>query len=161
MTKPDSIEVVRGFVAEVVSDREVILNRGSQQGVQEGQYFAILDPDTIEVTDPETGDDLGGIKVVKIVVRAVEVAPKLTLARTFRTKTVNIGGTGVGAITGFRAAFAGMEPPEMVEQVERLTINKNAPRKIDPSDSIVLRGDPFEQISEAEVEDVKSITVWK
>jgi hypothetical protein len=160
MTKPDSIEVVRGFVAEVVSDREVILNRGASQGVREGQYFAILDPDTIEVTDPETGDDLGGIKVVKIVVRAVEVAPKLTLARTFRTKTVNIGGLGLGGIA-FRSAFASMEAPEMVQQVERLTIDKDAPRKIDPSDSIVLRGDPFEQIGEAEVEDVKSITVWK
>lgn len=161
MTKSNSTEVVRGFVAEVVSDREVILNRGTMHGVQEGEYFAILDPDTIEVTDPETGEDLGGIKVVKIVVRAVEVASKLTLARTFRTKTVNIGGTGIGAIAGFRSAFANMEAPEMIEQVERLTIDKNAPRKIDPSDSIVLRGDPFEEITEAEVEDVKSITVWK
>lgn len=160
MTETDQAEVIRGFVAEVVSDREVILNRGALQGVREGEYFAILDPDTIEVTDPESGEDLGGIKIVKIVVRAVEVAPKLTLARTFRTKTVNVGGTG-GALQGFRSVLASMEAPDYVEQVERLTIDRDSPRKIDVSDSIVVRGDPFEQISASEVEDVKSITVWK
>jgi hypothetical protein len=148
---------IRGLVAEVVSDRELILNRGSDDGVEEGMYFAVLNPDTIAVTDPESGEDLGGIKVVKITVQAVEVGPRLTLARTFRTKTVNVGGTG----TGFASVFASMQAPEYVEKVEKLTIAEDTPRKIDPSRSIVGRGDPFEEVDAAEAEDVKSITVWE
>lgn len=151
-------ERIRGKVAEVVSDREVILNRGSEHGVRPGMYFAILDPDAVGITDPETGEPLGDIKVVKIVVRATDVAPKITLARTFRTRRVNVGGTGALGLSGFARA---MQEPEYIEQVEKLTLDRNSPRKIDPNDSVVGRGDPFELATPEEVEDVRSITVWE
>lgn len=148
---------IRGKVAEVVSDRELILNRGAEHGVYEGMYFSVLDPTTIDVTDPESGESLGGIKIVKIVVRAVEVAPKLTLARTFRTRTINLGGSG----TALSAIANSLAAPRLVEQVEKLTVDKNSPRKIDPSQSIVHRGDPFEEADETDVEDTRSVTVWE
>ncbi|GAA2182258.1 hypothetical protein GCM10009785_20640 [Brooklawnia cerclae] len=149
---------IRGKVAEVVSDREVILNRGSEHGVRPGMYFAILDPDAVGITDPETGETLGDIRIVKIVVRATDVAPKITLARTFRTRRVNIGGSGG---LGLGSIARAMQEPEYVEQVEKLTLDRNSPRKIDPNDSVVGRGDPFELATPAEVEDIRSITVWE
>lgn len=154
----DPDERIYGKVAEVVSDREVILNRGGEHGVHVGMYFAILDPSAVGITDPDTGETLGDIKMVKIVVRAIEVAPKLTLARTFRTRRVNVGGTGA---LGIGAFARGMQEPEYVEKVEKLTLDKNSPRKIDPKDSVVGRGDPFESALPEEVEDVRSITVWE
>lgn len=147
---------IRGTVAELVSDREVILNRGALHGVTEGMYFAILDPGTIGVTDPETNEPLGDIRVVKIVVQAVEVAAKMTLARTFRTRRVNVGGQG-----GLGSIASWMVEPKWVEQVEKLRLDENTPRKIDPADSVVQRGDPFETASPGEIEDVRSITVWE
>lgn len=147
-------ERISGKVAEVVSDREVILNRGSEHGVEPGMYFAILNPDMVGIQDPETGEDLGGFKVVKVVVRAVEVAQKLTLARTFRTRTVNVGGTGT-SILGM------MNPPKYEEQVEKLTLDANAPRKIAPSESIVHRNDPFEESSREEAQDSRTVTLWE
>ncbi|PZF63769.1 hypothetical protein DEI81_06645 [Curtobacterium sp. MCBD17_013] len=148
---------VQGKVAEIVSDREVILNRGERDGVEQGMYFAILDPDFVSVTDPDSNEDLGGIRLVKVAVQAVEVAPHLTLARTFRTRTVNVGGTaaGIGSI------LAATQPPRYVERVERLTIDESTRRKIDPSESVVGRGDPFEEIDEDDAEDIKSITIWR
>lgn len=151
-------ERIRGKVAEVVSDREVILNRGSEHGVHAGMYFAILDPGAVGITDPDTGEPLGDIKMVKIVVRAIEVAPKLTLARTFRSRRVNVGGSGA---LGIGVLARAMQEPEYVDQVEKLTLDKNSPRKIDPKDSVVKRGDPFESAEPEEVEDVRSITVWE
>ncbi len=156
IVEPD--ERIFGKVAEVVSDREVILNRGAKHGVRAGMYFAILDPSAVGITDPDTGEPLGDIKMVKIVVRAIEVGPKLTLARTFRTRRVNVGGTGA---LGFGAIARGMQEPEWVEKVEKLTLDRNSPRKIDPKDSVVGRGDPFESALPEEVEDVRSITVWE
>lgn len=161
MTRQLNVERLQGKVAEVVSDREVILNRGSEHGVRAGMYFAILDPDAVGITDPDTGEELGGIRVVKIVVQAVEIAPKLTLARTFKTRTVNIGGTGTGGFSSLAAILATPKPPEYVEQVEKLTLDRNAPKKIDPNDSVVFRGDPFESATPSEVEDVRSISVWE
>ncbi|MFT2753990.1 hypothetical protein [Clavibacter sp. Sh2088] len=154
----DSETRLRGKVAEVVSDREVILNRGADHGVQVGMYFAILDPGAVGITDPDTNEPLGDIKVVKIVVRAIEVAPKITLARTFRTRTINVGGTGA---LGLRGLASAMQEPNFVEKVEKLTLDRNSPRKIDPKDSAVGRGDPFESAQPEEVEDVRSITVWE
>ncbi|SMH30644.1 hypothetical protein SAMN06295885_0450 [Rathayibacter oskolensis] len=152
-------ERIRGKVAEVVSDREVILNRGSDHGIEEGMYFAILDGALIGVTDPDDEDsDLGSLRVVKIVVRAVQVAPRMTLARTFRSRTVNVGGVGGG---GFGILTAALEAPRYEERVEKLTLAENAPRKIDPKDSVVGRGDPFESADDDEVEDVRSVTVWE
>ncbi|MBF4604703.1 hypothetical protein [Curtobacterium sp. VKM Ac-2884] len=155
---PDGESRIRGKVAEVVSDREVILNRGAEHGVRAGMYFAILDPGAVGITDPDTNEPLGDIKVVKIVVRAIEVAPRITLARTFRTRRVNVGGTGA---LGMRNIVAAMQEPEYVDKVEKLTLDKNSPRKIDPKDSVVGRGDPFESAEPEEVEDVRSITVWE
>ena len=156
ITEPE--ERIRGKVAEVVSDREVILNRGSEHGVHNGMYFAILDPGAVGITDPDTDEPLGDIKMVKIVVRAIEVAPKITLARTFRTRRVNVGGTG-GLSLG--RMVSAMQEPDYVEKVEKLTLDRNSPRKIDPKDSAVGRGDPFESAEPEEVEDVRSITVWE
>lgn len=151
---------ITGSVAQLVSDRELILNRGSDNGVQEGMYFAIIDPSYQGVTDPETGESLGDFRLVKVAVRAVEVAPRLTLARTFRTRTVNVGGTNssLGSVGSIAAAFTA---PRYIEQVERLSYDETARRKITEEESAVNRGDPFEQISEEDAEDVKTVTVFR
>lgn len=154
MTDDETRDRISGKVAEVISDREVILNRGSDHGVEPGMYFAILNPDTVGIPDPDTGEDLGGFRVVKVVVRAIEVAPKLTLARTFRTRTVNVGGTG-SSILGM------MNPPKYEEQVEKLTLDANAPRKIAPSESIVHVKDPFEESTREEAQDSRTVTLWE
>ncbi|MBD8583444.1 hypothetical protein IFT90_02595 [Frigoribacterium sp. CFBP 8766] len=150
-------EAIRGQIAEVVSDREVIFNRGSQHGVEEGAYFAILDPATNDLTDPETNQSMGSFRRVKIVVVAAEVAPRFTLAKTFKVRTVNKGGTG----SSIPALMASLSAPNYVEQVERLRLAEDAPRPLDPKDSIVHRGDPVEEVSPEDAEDVKSIAVWE
>ena len=135
---------VTGKVAQIVSDQEVILNRGSDQGITEGDYFAILDPKTLEVEDPETSESLGGIRKVKIVVRVTSVAPKLSLARTFRTRRVNVGGNGYGGISSIVAAMG--EAPRWVDEVETFASPEDGPRQISPSESIVRIGDPIEKL---------------
>ncbi|WP_139199281.1 hypothetical protein [Curtobacterium sp. MCBA15_013] len=151
---------ITGSVAQIVSDRELILNRGSENGVREGMYFAVLDPGFRGVTDPETGESLGDFRVVKVTVRAVEVAPRLTLARTFRTRTVNVGGTNA-SFGSLSTVAAALSAPRYIEQVERLVLDENARRPIEPEESVVDRGDPFEEITAADAEDVKTVTVFK
>lgn len=135
---------VTGVVAEVISDQELILNRGSEHGIREGDYFAILDPRAREVRDPETLEIVGGFKKVKIVVRATDVAPRLTLARTFRTRRVNVGGNG-GGIASFLSGMG--EAPRWVDEVETFALQPDSPRPISEEESMIAVGDPFEKVN--------------
>ncbi|MUU69735.1 hypothetical protein [Pseudarthrobacter sp. GA104] len=151
-------EVVKGQVAEIISDRELILNRGASHGVREGMYFKILDPKGFKVEDPETGEYLGGLKRVKVVVVATQVADKITLATTFRTKTINVGGENR---TGLESIAKTLAAPKYVERVERLRIDPNAARPITPEESIVSKGDPFESTNRAGAEAAETVAVWE
>lgn len=147
---------VTGMVAEVISDQELILNRGSDHGIREGDYFAILDPKAREVYDPETHTTLGGFKKVKIVVRATDVAPRLTLARTFRTRRVNVGGHG----NGIASILSSMgEAPRWVDEVETFALQPDSPRPISQEESIIAIGDPFEKINTDNAEQSLSVVV--
>jgi hypothetical protein len=123
-----------------------------------GMYFKVLDPKGFEVVDPDTGESLGGLKRVKIVVVATQVAEKLTLATTFRTKTVNIGGSNS---IGIESIARSISAPKYVEQVERLRLDRNAARPITEEESIVAKGDPFESTSRASAEGAESVALWE
>lgn len=148
---------ITGKVAEIVSDRELILNRGSEHGVRKGMYFNILDTATDSIKDPETGEVLGGFKRIKISVVAVEVAEKITLAQTFRSKTVNLGGQGMG-LSVIAGAFT---EPKYVERVETLKLDPSAPKPIGASESVVAVGDPFEQGVASDGDSARAVTLWK
>ena len=83
-------EPIRGKVAKILSDREVALNIGQQQGVQVGMLFAITDPIGDNITDPDTGEDLGCVYLPKTQVKVTEVSDKLSVAATYRTKSVAV-----------------------------------------------------------------------
>ncbi|MHA7176179.1 hypothetical protein ACX80D_05945 [Arthrobacter sp. Sr24] len=155
----ESNDRISGKVAEVVSDRELILNRGKNHGVRKGMYFNILDPKTIGIKDPETGEDLGGIKRVKITVVAVEVAENITLAQTFRTQKVNIGGKGTFAV--YDSIIGQMAAPRVVERVETLRLDPNGPKPLGSSESAVSKGDPFELGTEGDASISRAVTVWE
>ena len=146
-----------GKVAEIVSDRELILNRGSDHGVQKGMYFNILDTATDSIKDPETGEILGGFKRIKISVVAVEVAEKITLAQTFRSKTVNLGGQG----PGMAGVFNMLAEPRFVERVETLKLDPAGPKPLGASESVVAVGDPFEQGVASDGDSARAVTLWK
>jgi hypothetical protein len=77
---------ITGFVARLVTDHELLINIGSEQGVEAGQVFEVLDSRTQDVDDPFTGQNLGSIRRVKARIVIVEVAETLSLARALGRK---------------------------------------------------------------------------
>ena len=148
---------IRGMVARIVSDREVILNRGADHGLADGDYIHVIDPNTESITDPETGDDLGGVKRIKAVLRVVEVTPKLSLARTFRTRRVRVGG-GMGGSSGFGNIFS---EPKYETRVETLQMDPRAGKPISEEESVIEVSDPFEVVSAEDAEDTNTVTLWR
>lgn len=85
-TMTDDISV-DGYVAKLVSDDELILNVGREQGVRRGDHFQVLDRESIEVQDPITGASLGSIKRTLATVEVVRVADHLAVARVAGRKS--------------------------------------------------------------------------
>ncbi len=68
-------------VAKIIDPTTIVLPVGAADGVKEGMEFVIYDlSETIR--DPDTGEDLGRLELVKGRVFAENVQEKLTVART-------------------------------------------------------------------------------
>jgi hypothetical protein len=82
---------IRGHVAQLIDESTLVINRGSEHGVQVGMRFAVLNRKGANVVDPETGESIGSVDVEKVLVKVVRVEPKLAVGRTFRTFTSGLG----------------------------------------------------------------------
>jgi hypothetical protein len=76
---------IRGKVAKVLNDREVVINRGKDHGVELGTRFKLLE--TVEIQDPDTRDGIGTITREKIRFMVVHLQPSMSIARTYETHT--------------------------------------------------------------------------
>jgi hypothetical protein len=155
---------VMGKVARVTSDRELIINRGSDDGVENGMYFYIKgEPE--EITDPDTDQVLGEVAPIKVVVRADEVAEKFCIARTFRSRRVKVsdaveGGVLYGSLgAGMNPLRDALQPPRPAKfetQIETLRMDPKKGSPIKAAESVVQRGDVAESVSEDE--DINPVT---
>jgi hypothetical protein len=133
---------IRGKVAKILNARELLINRGSEDGVHEGMRFAVLDPQAENVKDPETGEVLGSIFRPKVTVQISQVEPHLSLAETYRKTTVNTGGSS--ALGGTLSKM--FEPPNYVERFETLKSSEATWEALPESESFVKTGDPVVQV---------------
>ena len=72
---------VEGKVAKILGNREIVINRGRDQGVKQGMLFEIFAPEGEEVWDPDTGETLGTVEDVKARAEVTEVKDRLAVAR--------------------------------------------------------------------------------
>lgn len=95
------MEPVKGRVARLVSDDELIINKGSEQGVEVGMIFEVLDERTLDVRDPETGEDLGSIFRSKARVVVRRVSEKMAIAERYGSASI-LSTSSLGTILGGR-----------------------------------------------------------
>ena len=136
-TKP-----IRGKIARILNAREVAINVGEEQGVERGMLFDILSLKGLGITDPDTGEELGSVELAKARVKIARVYSKISVARTFRTTRVNVGGSGylIGGL---------FQPPKWETQYETLRIDEAiepAAEDLDEKDSYVATGDVVVQV---------------
>ena len=79
---------IEGKVAAVINRRELVINRGTAAGVQEGMKFKVMDR-LLEITDPESHETLGTLEREKVRVKVSEVHPKFSVAMTYETYQVS------------------------------------------------------------------------
>ncbi|MFF1571350.1 hypothetical protein ACFVWR_01280 [Leifsonia sp. NPDC058292] len=47
---------IHAKVAQLLTSTDLVINRGSEDGVEVGMKFAVMDPLGRDIKDPETGD---------------------------------------------------------------------------------------------------------
>lgn len=80
--------LIEGKVAKILNTRELVINRGSEHGIEAGMRFKVLEI-IEEIFDPDTNENLGSISREKIRVKAVDVQPRFAIARTYETYFVH------------------------------------------------------------------------
>jgi hypothetical protein len=143
--------LVRGKVAKLLNTREVALNIGAQDGVTIGMRFAILDTEECSILDPDTGDALGSIERPKAFVKAIVVEERVSVARTYRKREVNIGGTST-ALTVAEDFMNSLLPPRWVTRYETLRLEEAPHDAITEAESFVKVGDPVVQLLDEEAD---------
>jgi hypothetical protein len=123
---------IHAKVAQLLTSTDLVINRGSDDGVEVGMKFAVMDPLGHDIKDPETGNVIGSVAIAKTVLKVVLVEPHLAVMRTFRRKTN--GSLSFAAIAGL-----GGERSETLRSDER-----RLQQMLDEKDSKVNIGDPVE-----------------
>lgn len=141
MTKPS--EPIRGKVARVLNAREVALNKGSLAGVEVGMIFKILTTTGAAIKDPDTGEVLGSIELEKTSVKVTVVQDRVAVASTYRTRRINVGGSGFGMLSS--GLF---EPPKWESRVETLKTSDARREELDEVNAYVNTGDLIVQVIE-------------
>ena len=78
-------QLLQGKVAKIISVRELGINIGAVDGVEQGMVFAVLAETALRVEDPDTHEVLGEIEREKVRVKATEVRERFSICRTFET----------------------------------------------------------------------------
>jgi hypothetical protein len=130
--KPDRLT---GQVARILSERELVVNRGTNDGVTLGMKLAVLNPNGADITDPVTGESLGSIDLAKVVVKVTQVHERVCVAATFRKWT-----TSGGPLYNLNLMNTLARPPSTRRETLRLD-DDEAAVELDEEDSYVRVGD--------------------
>ena len=143
-------EPIRGKVATLLNAREIAINKGTTDGVLVGMYFDVMDADETDITDPDTGETLGSIERSKIRLKIVHVQEKLSVAATYRSERVNLGGDGghLDAALGFGPVARALMPPKWVTRYETFEKDEESSTSFEEKNSKVKIGDPVVQVVE-------------
>lgn len=154
-------ERIRGQVAKVTSDRELMINRGESHGVRQGMHFYVK-AEPIEVIDPATNEVLGEVAPIKVVVQVAEVAEKFCIARTFRTRRRKVRDEVKGGSL-FQLGSARLDnmlqpprPAEYETTIETLRMDPRGGERIGEAESVVKVGDVAELVADGE--DINPVT---
>ena len=133
-------EPIRGKVARILNSREMVINVGSKGGVTIGMRFDVMDTKGENITDPDTGQLLGSVERQKVRVEISKVQENLSVASTYKKRTVNVGGGSMGLASQM------FMPARWVTKYETLKTDEQTWEDLHETDSYVKTGDPVVEV---------------
>lgn len=117
-------------VVRVLDDSTIVINRGKDHGVEKGSDFLLYFVDEEEIFDPESGESLGRLEVVRGTGTVIHVQPKMATIKSNRTVSKGrvirrISNPGTLRALGLMGVLGGES--ETIEQPEREPIPFESP----------------------------------
>ena len=146
---------IQGKVAKILSSREIVLNIGIEHGVDLGMSFDVMAASESDIVDPDTNEVLGSIRRPRVRVKVTHIQSKISVASTFQSKRVNLGGSGLflNPALRFGPIARSLMPPSWVSEYETLRKTEKTPETFNEKDSKVKVGDPVVQVTASSQED--------
>ena len=69
-------------VARILDNYTVVINRGSEHGIRKSQRFQIYIYSEEEIIDPENGESLGRLEIVKGTGKVIHIQPKMATLKS-------------------------------------------------------------------------------
>lgn len=119
MSEESKISKYPASVVKVIDDYTVVINRGSEHGLSKGDQFLVYYVDPEELVDPETGESLGNLEIVRGTGSVTHVQQKVATIKSNRSVSRGrvIRRTSNPAIGGLLGSFAAER--ETIEEPER------------------------------------------
>ena len=76
---------IKGTVAKIIDETSLVISIGEKSGVTQGMRFVVYEEGQ-DIRDPESGESLGKLEVVKAEVQAVHVQENMTLLKSLPTE---------------------------------------------------------------------------
>jgi hypothetical protein len=95
----DEREIV-GLVAKIINEDELVINVGSDHGVEPDMVFEVLDSRTRDIRDPKSGAMLGSVDRLEAQIRITQVSDKISLARHTWPRRYSALGSVAEALSG-------------------------------------------------------------
>jgi hypothetical protein len=102
-------------VVKVIDEYTVVINRGADHGITKGDAFLIYFIEPEELIDPDTGDSLGQLEIIRGTASATHVQAKMA---TIKSNRFLMRGKVVRKHTGAFAALSGLGN-EVIEAPEK------------------------------------------
>ncbi len=121
MVDKENISKYPASVVKVIDKFTIVINRGSEHGVSKGNQFLVYYVDPEDLIDPETGENLGKLEIVRGTGTATHVQPKISTIKSNRKISKGrvvrkITNPGLGGLLGGLAAEREIiEEPGMAE----------------------------------------------
>lgn len=84
-------------VAKIIDEYTIVINAGASNGIEVGDTFQILDKVGNEVLDPDTGEVIGSLDLIKGTVNVMEIYEKMCLCTA---PYDDLYGSGLIGLTG-------------------------------------------------------------
>jgi hypothetical protein len=137
---------IKAKVARILNSREIVINAGTEHGVDVDMYFDVMDPNGEDIRDPDTGEILGSVQRPKVRVKVTQAHEKLSVAMTYKKKEINVGGLGTGLMADFGLLSRTLMPPKYVTKYETLKTTEKTWEDLSEKESFVKTGDPVVQV---------------
>ncbi len=75
-------------VVEIISDTRLVINKGQEDGIRQGQRMLIYELSNDELKDPNTGESLGYLEIVKGTGKIIHIQDKMSIIESDQIKSI-------------------------------------------------------------------------